>query len=866
MNRPVLPEHTRWKVNPYSWEAAQQLSRALGIPPAAGVVLAGRGLADPVEARRFLAGEADIPDLFLFSHMESAVEAISRAIDTGGRVVVHGDYDADGITATAVMVLGLRELGLEAEWYLPSRFKEGYGLSRTAVDSISAAGPALLITVDCGVNYPDEVALARELGLEVVVVDHHQPGPVLPDCHLIHAAVGCYPHGTLCGVGLALKVLHAAHVRRRGASPTALPKELEGLLDLVAIGTIADLAALVGENRYYVREGLKLVAIGQRVGLRALASVSGCTGSTDSSTVAYRLAPRLNAAGRLADPSPPLRLLLTQDEKEATALAQELHELNGARQDVERQMLEQAVQRVEEAGAPPSVIVLAGKEWHEGVVGIVAARLVERYHRPAILLGVKEGVAKGSGRSIGRFDIVQALTACADHLIVYGGHPQAVGLTLEADRVDDFRAAIEQHASTVLDVRDLVPTFRSDAVLRGEDVTADTALALAALGPFGSANPKPRLLLTGADLLQADTTRDGSHLRCTVSVDGVKARGIGFGMGQAVPELQGDGSGRLVGVQFQVDSWQGALRPEFVIEHVGAPPASGAPLCDCGPTCPWWLARPTEGVDAEQPAAHSAPGHAPAPSVQGPAAPLTPPTALRMPIARDLRDRPGRVGALAQVLATGERTLVLGCALPHMLEEPRKQLPLADLSPGGLVCAGRACAGRAVQEIEEAAVVAAEWDVATRWSSLAACRTHIVAVDPPYRAQHAAFLEEAARAGAHIHLYYGSEERENTQHLLRYLVHPRFAMVCAYRAWQADWAGGAGDGEEALLSRAAVLAWEEAGVALGRDDLARAFGFLRELRLDQVSAGEAKLEARNIPAYASAEADYEECSRLCQNL
>ncbi len=429
-----LSQNTRWKVNPYSWAASRELANTLGLPLVAAMVLAGRGLSDPREARRFIQGEVDIPDPFLFAHMEGAVAAISEVVDRGGRVVVHGDYDADGITATAVMLLGLRELGLEAEWYLPSRFKEGYGLSRMAVESISAAGPALLITVDCGVNYPDEVALAKASGLDVIVVDHHQPGPVLPDCHLIHEVVGDYPHGTLCGVGLALKVLHGVHMRRRGAAADRLPPELLALLDLVAIGTIADLAALVGENRYYVREGLKLVAIGQRVGLRALAAVSGCTGSTDASTVAYRLAPRLNAAGRLADPSQPLRLLLTEDQAEATTLAQELHELNTARQDVERLILEQAVERVDSCGAPPPVIVLAGEEWHEGVVGIVAARLVERYHRPAILLGIRDGVAKGSGRSIGRYDIMQGLNACAEHLTVYGGHPQAVGLTLEAGR------------------------------------------------------------------------------------------------------------------------------------------------------------------------------------------------------------------------------------------------------------------------------------------------------------------------------------------------------------------------------------------------------------------------------------------------
>ncbi len=500
MSNPASIDRTVWAVNKYPWRESERLAETLGLPLVAAMVLAGRGLTDPVEARRFLDCAFPLPDPFLFSHMEAAVSAISEAIDQRRRIVVHGDYDADGITATALMLLGLRGLGMEAEWYLPSRFKEGYGLSRAAVETIAAKGPAVLVTVDCGINYPEEVALAKEMGLEVVVIDHHQPGPVLPDCHLVHAAVGEYPHEDLCGVGLALKVMHGLHVKRFGAERDVLPERLEGLLDLVAIGTIADLASLRGENRYYVREGLKLVAIGQRVGLRALALVAGCTGVVDSGTVAYRLAPRLNAAGRLADPSPPLRLLLTEDEREASDLAAKLHELNGMRQDVERQLLEEAVARVETLAEIPPIIVLAGTEWHEGVVGIVASRIVERYHRPTILLGVRDGVAKGSGRSISAYDLMGGLNACADSLTVYGGHTQAAGLTLQADRVDEFRCAIEAHAGRALQSSDLVPVYRADAILRGEDINADTAAALASFGPFGSGNPRPRLLLAGASI------------------------------------------------------------------------------------------------------------------------------------------------------------------------------------------------------------------------------------------------------------------------------------------------------------------------------------------------------------------------------
>jgi single-stranded-DNA-specific exonuclease len=858
MKLPAVSEHTTWKVNPYPWAAARHLADVLSLPLVAAMVLAGRGLVDPVEVRKFIDCDAYIPDPFLFAHMEGAVAAISAAIDRGDRVVVHGDYDADGITATAVMVLGLREFGLEADWYLPSRFKEGYGLSRAAVETISSRGPGLLITVDCGVNYPDEVAFARESGLEVVVVDHHQPGPVLPDCHLIHEIAGEYPHGTLCGVGLALKVLHGLHIRRRGAAHDRLPKELESLLDLVAIGTIADLASLTGENRYYVREGLKLIAIGQRVGLRALAGISGCTGSTDSSVVAYRLAPRLNAAGRLADPSPPLRLLLTEDEREATSLALQLHELNSARQDVERHILEAAVECVESAGPPPPVIVLAGNEWHEGVVGIVAARLVERYHRPAILLGMREGVAKGSGRSIARYDIMQGLNACADHLTIYGGHPQAVGLTLDADRVDQFRAAMERHAGALLGPDDLLPTFRSDAVLRGDDLSADTAVALTALGPFGSGNPRPRLLLVGADLQQAESTRDGSHLRCSVRLDGVKARGIGFGMGEAAAALQADGGGKLVGAQLRVDSWQGALRPEFLIEHLDSPLSASRGALECGPGCPSWT---NEWKRHDQ----------------GPATPpwrASPPVGLRSPVARDLRNRPGRTSALAQVVATGEPAVLVGCCLPQMLSEARERIPFADLCEHGLTCIARGCSAGpgtaaalgADDVAERAGVLVTEWDVLVTTPGLAAARAHLIAVDPPYRAEHVALVNRLAGEGMNVHLYYGHEERQTTARLLRYLVHPRFAMVCVYRALEDIRAEGAPAQKADVLARAAEMAWSEARVVLGVRELSRAMEILDQLSFNQLPTGEAKLEARDIPAYAEAEAEYEECSRLCLNL
>jgi len=849
----ATPGPTSWQVAPYSWLAAERLARELDLPLVPAMVLASRGLADPEEARTFLNCSAVIPDPFLFGHMEGAVSVISGAIDRSERIVVHGDYDADGITATALMVLGLRGLGLEAEWYLPSRFNEGYGLSRTAVESIAAGGPAVLLTVDCGVNYPEEAALAQELGLRVVVVDHHQPGPQLPECHLIHSVVGQYPHSELCGVGLALKVMHALYVHRHGASRETLPDALQKFLDLVAIGTIADLAPLRGENRFYVKEGLKLIAIGSRPGLRALAAVAGCTGGVDSGAVAFRLAPRLNAAGRLADASPPLRLLLTESESEAAEIAGRLHELNGARQDVERQILDEAVARVEALAELPPIIVLVGEGWHEGVVGIVASRLVERYHRPAILLGVRDGVAKGSGRSIAAYDLMGGLNTCAEHLTVYGGHTQAAGLTLEAERADDFRRAIEGHAGAALNASELLPVYRADAVMRGEDVNADTAVALASLGPFGSGNPRPRLLLVGAGIRHPETTRTGSHLRCAVELDGVQARAIGFGMGEAAASLREDGDGRLLGVQFRVDEWQGSLRPEFVLERVGDSGDGGAPACECGRGCscresPDHTGQPEPA--SRQPVATGDYEHRDGDKL----------SRLSIPAARDLRDRPGRQGALMQVLTTGEPAIVLGCSVPHVPLGAGGCVGSMALGPGSMQCVGRGCWPSCYDRMSSANVVFVEWDAAFRLTAPTRGRAHVIAIDPPYRTEHVALIRRSSDEGACVHLYYGEEERRATARVLRYLIHPRFAMVCVYRAVDED------VGIEEVFSRAADLAWREAHIVLTDDDLARAYGILTELGIERGVSQGARIEARRIPAYAAAEAEYEECSRLCQIL
>ncbi len=854
------PEDITWELAPYSWAAAERLARELALPFPVATVLAARGLADPVEARTFLDCSVAIPDPFLFADMEVVVGRLTEAIERGDRIVIHGDYDADGVTATAVMVLGLRAMGAEVDWYLPSRFAEGFGLSRTAVESIASRGQALLVTVDCGVNYPDEVRLAQELGLDVIVIDHHQPGPVLPDCPLVHRVKGEYPHDHLCGVGLAFKVLHALHVRSAGASTTSVPEALHPLLDLVAVGTIADLVPLKGENRFYVREGLRLLTIGTRVGLRALSKVAGCAGAVDSGAVSFRLAPRLNAAGRLADASQPLCLLLTDDEKEAMGIAARLHELNGERQDVERQILQEAIVQVEGLESLPPLLVLSGEGWHEGVVGIVASRMVERYHRPALLLGERDGVAKGSGRSISRYDLMAGLNACAQWLTIYGGHPQAVGLTLPVEQVESFRQAMQEHAAERLTGDDVRPLYRADAVLRGDDVNADTALALASLGPFGSGNPRPRVLLVNAAIGQVDVTRTGAHLRCVVEVDGAKARAIGFGMGELAPSLREDGRGKTVGAQLLVDEWQGSLRPELRLEGVGATDAAvrGFPLC--GPGCRNMDAAEAGAGDsfAEGEAGAVAPALHPS---SRRARPSSQPVSLTLSAheGRDLRGAGGRMGAVAQVLATGEPTVILTCSVAHCLDELRRAMPLGDFTRGRLCCVGRGCLSAVEGRVDGLGVTIVEWDVATDLDFMGG-EMHVIAADPPYTEEHVLLLRRLAHEGAKVHLYYGEEQRQTTVGLLKYLAHPRFAMVCVYRA------RSGGSSEHEIARVAADLAWREARVVLPDAAFVRATQVLAELDLEHSNETEAKISLATIPLYARAEADYEECCRLCRTL
>jgi len=475
-----------WTIEPCERDAVAALVSELSLSPTTATVLVRRGYEDVARARAFLEGALPAHDPFGLGDMRAACEAIRAAVAGKRRICVHGDYDADGICATALGVLILRELGAEVEWHLPSRFDEGYGVRGETLSRLAGDGCGLVLTVDCGITATAEVAAAKVLGLEIVVSDHHRPAAELPDCPLVGPyRDSAYPFGDLCGTGVVFKLGQAL----LGAESEALLRHL----DLVGIATIADVVPLVDENRGLAIAGLRALASTQKLGLRELMKVARVDPAVaDATSVGFRLAPRLNAAGRLGHPEAALDLLLTEDRDQAARLAHRLDELNRDRQTVEERILREAVEEVEswpETKQRRRGYVLAREEWHEGVIGIVASRLVERYHRPVVLIAGGEREWKGSGRSTGSFDLHGGLAACSEQLVRFGGHRAAAGLSIEPARVEAFAVAFAAHADANLPEEQLRPRTVIDALVQaakdkieaaktGGELTAEQAAKL----------------------------------------------------------------------------------------------------------------------------------------------------------------------------------------------------------------------------------------------------------------------------------------------------------------------------------------------------------------------------------------------------
>jgi single-stranded-DNA-specific exonuclease len=543
---------------------ARALARELGISEITASVLARRGYEEPHAARSFLVAEDPGHDPFLLGDMEAAVDRIRRAVARGARICVHGDYDVDGICATALAVLFLRELGADVAWHLPSRFEEGYGVSRDTLARLADDGVGLVVTVDCGITAVEEVAEAKRRGLDVVVTDHHRPGDALPDCPIVATRPSAYPFPELCGTG----VVHRLGTALLGSEHPAVGRSL----DLVALATIADVVPLVEENRALASAGLRVLAATSRPGLQALMrSARVDPAAVDAGAVGFRLAPRINAAGRLGRPDIALELVLTEDADEARRHAGALEELNRDRQAVEDRILREAIDAVESMPDPRQRrrgYVLWNEDWHEGVIGIVASRLAERFHRPVVLVTRSHDSWKGSGRSISSFDLHGALAACSGHLQRFGGHRAAAGLAIAEEDIAAFADAFAAHADAHIDPDDTFEVVRVDAVVSGRDLTLELAEELQRLAPFGLGNPDVTLLVPATEAVTPATVGDGKHLRFRVRQQGLDAgSAIAFGQGAQIDRLRAVG---LFDVAFRLkeNHWNGTVAPQLVVRRI----------------------------------------------------------------------------------------------------------------------------------------------------------------------------------------------------------------------------------------------------------------------------------------------------------
>ena len=550
----------RWTIAHCPPAEVARLAAELAVSEVTASVLIRRGYTDAAEARAFLDGELQPHDPLLLGDMVAAVERIRGAIAAGTRICVHGDYDVDGICATALAVLTLRSLGADVEWHLPSRFEEGYGVSRETLARLAGDGCGLVLTVDCGITAVEEVAEATALGLDVIVTDHHRPGAELPDCPVVATRPSSYPFPELCGTGVVWKLAEAL-----GAAD---PRHL----DLVALATIADVVPLADENRSLAIAGLRALARTTKPGLQALMrSARVDPAAIDATAVGFRLAPRMNAAGRLCRPDVALELVLTDDADTATRLAAELETLNRDRQAVEERILREAVRTVEEwpeQRRRRRGYVLWSEDWHEGVNGIVASRLVERFGRPVVLIARSQEAWKGSGRSVPAFDLHGALGACAEHLERYGGHRAAAGLSISEDRLVSFAEAFGAHADSVLGEDELRPVTVVDAIVPGGALTLDLAAELDRLAPFGLGNPDVTLLVPACEAYDAATVGEGKHLRFRVRQHGRDAgSAIAFGMGAQVDRLRGEARYDVL-CRLKENRWNGTVAPQLVVRRL----------------------------------------------------------------------------------------------------------------------------------------------------------------------------------------------------------------------------------------------------------------------------------------------------------
>lgn len=561
-----------WEFRHFDSQVYHKLSHEMGLSSLVARILSARNQIDPDHLSDFLDPRlGSIRDPFSLKDMDRAARRLAQAVDRKEKIFIYGDYDVDGVTATVLLLRLLDWLGIKAEHYIPNRLTEGYGMNKKAIKRIASAGADLLITVDNGISSLQEVEYARSLGLDVIITDHHQSGDEIPEaCAVVNPNRSDDPYDTpLAGVGVAFKLAHAL-LKEINAQPDEAKEFLTSHLDLVALGTVADIVPLTGENRVLVTQGMKILRDTDKVGLSTLLElVCGLDREINSDAISYYLAPRLNAAGRHAKADLCVSLLRTEDRLKAIELSRQLNRLNDERRKLENDILSACLNLIEQnTDEGTHVIVANGEGWHLGVVGIVASRILERFYRPVIVLAMDKDTARGSGRSIKGFDLYQALTRCGDFLSVFGGHKRAVGLTMSVDNISPFRRAINEYAAETLDSSIFQPSLTIDSEVSPEELTMENVEDLQNLEPFGSGNPSPVFALNGATLLYDPRVVGKDHLKLVFNAGGYQLSAIGFSMASRIPELENPEARIDVAFKPFINRWRGRSSVELEIKDM----------------------------------------------------------------------------------------------------------------------------------------------------------------------------------------------------------------------------------------------------------------------------------------------------------
>lgn len=856
----------------------------LGVSDIMATILAQRGYSDFEAARRFLS-PSELHDPFLFSDMKAITDRIRTAIRRGEKITVHGDYDVDGVTSTALLITILRDMGADVGFVLPDRFRDGYGISSESVRKI-AEKASLLITVDCGITAKQEIDLGRDLGLDVIVIDHHKPvADNIPEALFVCPHLCDYPFKELAGVGLAFKVAQALLVPDSPDNGDSLPPLLTRHLDLVALGTIADVVPIVGENRFLVKRGLIEMTKTLKPGLKALMEIAHIEPrKLNTGMVAFRLAPRINAAGRLESAESALELLMSESHEGAHDLAVHLDSLNQKRQLIEASIIDQADAML--ASWPQEmkdayIYVLDAEAWHDGVIGIAASRLTERYKRPVIVIATKAGVGKGSGRSIPGFNLHEALLQQRHLLQRFGGHGAACGLTMSVDNIPDLRDGLTRYARQILSEQDLQRPKHVDAIATGFDLTLELTEELSRLEPFGMGNPSVKLVSPGSQIIKGRLTRDGRHFQCELSSGGVKSGAIAFQQAQMADNLKDQSLWDVI-FRLEENEFNGCVSPQVLVQDFMRQGVSQIAHCSCDGKCTlecpdrlsgqeFWNLAGFQGNMCEL--GEKAGNRDSFPEMSLDNRPVPGAFEESRPDGDRLIDRRGQggiLGHLARLLATGERVLLLTADIPRRRDLISKYLPIANLEIEEVSFIGGRCSCDVIDtrlnRVRErvSALVVADFYSALSVGDQARHFEHVVFLDPP--PHHALFSAIVAAApDAWVHLFYSGDEVQFTGKVLEQEYDLRSSLAKIYRLLKTETAHPLNEATEWLLLAGQKYLRQPSRVA-------KCLRILKELNLLSVEEKEAlpiltlldggKTDLNLSPTFRAVTDFYEECQKF----